>query len=445
MIERGKFWKYSGEDTYPKVSNIFGELSDSALWREPSKWLGGSVGMIQYIVNNGINIGVGACLGGGSLVYGGVLLQPRREIFETALSGLNYTQMDREYYPRVLARISGGPIPDDILGSPNYAGMRDYIRVAEAAGHEIVRSEVGFDWNIIREEIQGKRAPAASIGEYVFGCNSGAKNSLDRNYIKDAARTGKLKIHVLHNVQHIVKKRTGGYEIFCDLLSKQGSIIGEHVIECEYLFMGAGSVNTTRLLLKSQANGDLPGITSDLGDKWATNGDLIYARYGLGEVNGEYQAGPACIASFDTNNPIKPTGFMHSPGPVGKSTQLQMGMLVPEVTSKATYNRFLDKMSLNWDKSLDTRSTEALDSTTQDMIDAGGGKFSSIPAFGTWHPLGGAAMGSTCDYSGRVYGIDNLFIVDGAAIPGAVGAANPSLTIAANAERMMEQIIPTLS
>jgi len=33
-------------------------------------------------------------------------------------------------------------------------------------------------------------------------------------------------------------------------------------------------------------------------------------------------------------------------------------------------------------------------------------------------------------------------VVDGASIPGSAGAANPSLTIGANAERMMEWLIP---
>ena len=52
--------------------------------------------------------------------------------------------------------------------------------------------------------------------------------------------------------------------------------------------------------------------------------------------------------------------------------------------------------------------------------------------FITVHPLGGCAMGTTSaegvvDVRGRVHGHPNLHVVDGAALPGPVGA-NPSLT-----------------
>ena len=49
-----------------------------------------------------------------------MLLQPKRAAFEDALPMLSYTDMDQIYYPRVLDRISGGPIPDDVLNHPNY-------------------------------------------------------------------------------------------------------------------------------------------------------------------------------------------------------------------------------------------------------------------------------------------------------------------------------------
>ena len=78
------------------------------------------------------------------------------------------------------------------------------------------------------------------------------------------------------------------------------------------------------------------------------------------------------------------------------------------------------------------------------MTSVSGGEVVDVSALGTWHPLGGVAMGVACSELGEVYGAPNLFVVDGATIPGSTGAANPSLTIGANAERMMEKLIPQL-
>lgn len=62
----------------------------------------------------------------------------------------------------------------------------------------------------------------------------------------------------------------------------------------------------------------------------------------------------------------------------------------------------------------------------------------------TVHPLGGVPMGADArrgvvDDHGEAFGHQGLFVVDGAALPGPVGA-NPSLTIAALAERSAGRI-----
>jgi cholesterol oxidase len=63
----------------------------------------------------------------------------------------------------------------------------------------------------------------------------------------------------------------------------------------------------------------------------------------------------------------------------------------------------------------------------------------------TVHPVGGAPMGrdpavGVCDPYGEVFGFPGLYIADGAAMPGPVGA-NPSLTIAALADRMCTRLL----
>ena len=73
------------------------------------------------------------------------------------------------------------------------------------------------------------------------------------------------------------------------------------------------------------------------------------------------------------------------------------------------------------------RSTSQLNSTT------------------TAHPLGGAVLGKACDEYGRVFGYQGLYVVDGSLIPGSTACTNPSLTIAALAERCMDKIITEIS
>ncbi|HLL69316.1 MAG TPA: GMC family oxidoreductase [Micromonosporaceae bacterium] len=66
----------------------------------------------------------------------------------------------------------------------------------------------------------------------------------------------------------------------------------------------------------------------------------------------------------------------------------------------------------------------------------------------TVHPVGGAPMGrdeteGVCDSYGEVFNHGGLYIADGSALPGPVGA-NPALTIAAHADRMATHILETL-
>ena len=66
----------------------------------------------------------------------------------------------------------------------------------------------------------------------------------------------------------------------------------------------------------------------------------------------------------------------------------------------------------------------------------------------TAHPLGGAPMGQdprrgVVDDHGEAFGHPGLFVADGAVLPGPVGA-NPSLTIAALADRFSERILDRL-
>jgi cholesterol oxidase len=62
-----------------------------------------------------------------------------------------------------------------------------------------------------------------------------------------------------------------------------------------------------------------------------------------------------------------------------------------------------------------------------------------------WHPLGGAVLTEASSELGELHGLPNLYVVDRSLLPGSAAAANPSLTIAANAERISDRVTAKLT
>ena len=56
--------------------------------------------------------------------------------------------------------------------------------------------------------------------------------------------------------------------------------------------MAAGSVNTTRLLLRAKHTGTVPGLPDTLGQGWGSNGDRIYVWSDPTANFGKVQGGP---------------------------------------------------------------------------------------------------------------------------------------------------------
>jgi cholesterol oxidase len=111
-----------------------------------------------------------------------------------------------------------------------------------------------------------------------------------------------------------------------------------------------------------------------------------------------------------------------------------------------------DRLDVDWTTETSEAYFERLRKTMQRIADVLGAKYVDNPLWFrkriiTVHPVGGAPMGrhpgeGVCDPYGEVYGFPGLYIADGAAMPGAVGA-NPSLTIAALADRLCTRLLET--
>jgi cholesterol oxidase len=225
-------------------------------------------------------------------------------------------------------------------------------------------------------------------------------------------------------------------------------------LSCKYLFLAAGSIGTTSLLVRARATGALPALNRHVGRHWAANGDINVIRGLLPPTNAS-TGGPGGHFIFDDlDNPLGPTSlveivlpphinqFLAAAGaPPGFANYASLG--IPPAIGSFSYDRQTDQVRLTW-PATDPRVVNfvaAAQHTLAALDQRTGSVTLSINPAVSAHPLGGAVMGKACDFAGRVDRHPGLYVVDGALIEGSAGLANPSLTIAAIAERCMEQIL----
>ncbi|MFK7989405.1 MAG: GMC oxidoreductase [Sandaracinaceae bacterium] len=455
VLERGRRWEISEEgDTFcttqaPDGRCAWGHrepvlpgLPPTRLRRSPY------AGLLQRFGGGGIDVVSAAAVGGGSLVYSGLMLKPPRDLFEQVMpSDISYTEMDEVWYQRVLDIMQPDSMPDDVLAAEPYASSRIFIRDAELAGLEVERRIVAFDWDRIRAELAGDITAQCITGDYLYGLNSGAKKSIDRmGWLPAAEATGLVDVRPLHQVTSIGKTDEGRWYADVEIISESLEVLETTRIEADCLFMGAGSMNTTKLLLRAQRDMTITGLNDEIGNHWGNNGQRILARTNLSEDTGAEQGGPACIFLHHHDNPDSPIGMEFGPAPIGfESNSLVCATQgIPDQLGQLRLDAD-GEVFAEWDRSYDEAAGRAARTTVQTVVDATEGEVGTIPGLGdpniTFHPLGGVTLGMATDSFGRVRGQENLYVVDSSLIPGSTPAGNPFWTIAAIAERCMDTII----
>ncbi len=458
MLERGQRWTLNPNgDTFsnlafPDKRSAWFDTENIAPFN-PFPGLGTSfepyAGVLERIRYGGMDVYGGACVGGGSVVYGGITIAPEEELFTQVFPAeVNYQELASVYFPRVINMLDARPIPDYLLNDSEYFQfVRVHVEHAQNIGLPIQYFDSTFDWDIIQKEINGEVPASAINGDILYGVNSGAKKSLDQNYLPMAESTGLVDVRPLHQVRDIEQIDGGFYRVNVEIIDTDGNVLENKAHHCKYLFMGAGSVGTTRLLMRSKEKGLLPNINETLGQGWGSNGATMSMRSYLPVNTGEKQSSPSSSAAYDFNNPISPTVLDMANYPLGFECTclIHLGLTMDPGRGHFTYDPNRDDIDLNWNNNGIPRN--AMDNLIDRLNAANGGQ--SGEAFTlpetkddlTYHPLGGAVMGDTCDFYGRVKGYENFYVMDGALIPGSTACANPSLTIAGLAERNIEVIL----
>ncbi|BAD55153.1 putative cholesterol oxidase [Nocardia farcinica IFM 10152] len=453
VLERGSRWPndpwreiFTGDDL-PDGRGFWHRTSFTGVTKVPMHFasFGGVLDCTEY---PGIDVWRAAAVGGGSVIFTGAMIAPQRKLFDEVFRGsVDYDELDRVYYPRVRQMLRLSTMPADIYHSAPFTHSRAWDEQVRKAGYEPQPNDSIFTWDILRGELAGATRPSATVARSNLGNSNGAKFDLNQNYLKYAQDTGKAAVFPGHRVDAIAQESGGRYAVTVTKLAPTGDVLATRTLTCDRLFLGAGSIGTSELLVRAQATGALPNLNEHVGDGWGTNGDVVLAR-GASSLTGLGQGVPSASRIYDETDAPVTLESWYIPGiPVETGALASLGMVLDPTRTRFGYNAADGRVGLSWDRVNRDQVVAAARTVDQRIAERAGSLVGYGPigydanALFTAHPLGGAVLGKATDGYGRVHGHPGLYVMDGAAIPGSTATVNPSLTITALAERNIERII----
>lgn len=463
VLERGSHWPTDNRrEIHPHDSTPDGRSYWHRTSATPLNGLNYKIdkfgGMLDTTDYDNISVWRGACVGGGSKVFTGVMIEPQQKYFEDIFGDtVSYKEMHEKYYPRVRNMLNLTPLPDTLYNANPFGHSRIWDDQARKAGYTTSKVDGLWNWGVVQNEIKLKVRRSAIKGESNHGNSNGAKFDMTQNYLRYAYQSGLASVHPNMQVKDIGFDKDVGYTgakgrylVQVEHLDPFGKVLETFIISCDKLILSAGSIGTTELLMKAQGKGYLKNLNEHVGQGWGTNGDASALRSG-GPIRGLTQAAP-CASKLETvasnGMPVTLENWypVSVPGNIGLNASLSM---VYDDTNRGSfkYNAANDSVKLEWAKDGNQGVEDATREINDRIADASGtrpglGALSpDVNAKFTAHPLGGAVLGKATDAYGRLDGYEGLYVMDGAMVNGSTGAVNPSLTISALAERNIERII----
>ncbi|WP_030868632.1 GMC oxidoreductase [Streptomyces sp. NRRL F-2747] len=463
MIEMGMAWDTPGSDG--KIFCNTTSPDQRSYWlrtktKQPlSNFLGFPIdrdiprytGILDAEEMGGIIVYQGRGVGGGSLVNGGMAVTPKRANFGAILPSVDAEEMYGTYYPRANAGLGVGLVDPAWFDTVDcYQFARVGRKHAQRSGFPFVFVPDVYDWDYMKQEAAGTAPKSAVAGEILYGNNHG-KKSLQKTYLAQARATGKVTISPLHKVTSVSPAAGGGYTVVIDQINTTGATTATKTVVADKVFFAAGSVGTSKLLVRLKATGALPALNGEIGKGWGDNGNVMCGRANhLWDPTGKVQASIPCggIDNWDAGGAFAEV----APLPTGIETYASFYLSITKNPNRAefTYNAASGNVELNWQTAWKQPSIDMAKSIF-DKINSKEGTIYRTDLFGTnkiwgdhltYHPLGGAVLNKATDNYGRLHGYTGLYVIDGALIPGNT-SVNPFVTITALAERNIEKIIAT--
>jgi cholesterol oxidase len=266
ILERGKEWQ----------PGDFPETLDGVVAAARSDV--NPLGLFELLNHPDISVIKGSGLGGTSLINANVAIVPDREVFEKFRwpSTLKYDEL-LPFYQRAASVLAPSQHPRAL----QLAKVRALDRRAKEMGASAQALNIAVNFTIDGTNPHGmEQHPCNDCGNCVSGCNVRAKNTLYMNYLPMARNAG-ATILTQTKVEWLEKLAGGGWRIHGKHVKGLGDD-EKFTLDAAEVVLSAGSLNTTEILLRSEAHG-LP-VSPALGTKFSGNGDFFGLAY-----NGDYE------------------------------------------------------------------------------------------------------------------------------------------------------------
>jgi cholesterol oxidase len=490
VLEMGKRWK---QEDFPRST----WNARKYLWRPRL----GMYGILQMTLVKDAFFLHGAGVGGGSLVYANTLLVPPETAFrDPRWVGLDWQAALTPHF-ETAKRMLGATESAVVVETDR---LLKEVADEMGRGHTWHKATVGVFFGepgkTVPDPFFGGEGPDRTgcilCGGCMVGCRFGAKNTLDKNYLYLAEKRGAV-VEPESRVVDLRPAEGGGYELTIE--RSTGLRHPERTLRVRGVVVAAGSYGTVDLLMRSKERGSLPRLSPRLGDYLRTNSeallavrsrkkDVDYSR-GIAITSGvfvdesthievvRYPAGSDALAPLATvltagggrvprwirwlgtivRHPLQ---FLRSVIPFGWAKKTAILLVMQPVDNHLRY-RLRRRWYWPFVRKLDSTLGEGPRAPTYIPVanlvaKKLAAKMDGIPQSGllevllgkasTAHILGGCPIGLTVedgvvDPESRVFGYEDLLVVDGSIIPANLGV-NPSLTITAMAEHAMTHVPP---